>query len=131
MLTRSSVAVLFLGALAPLLVSCGGGDAGSGSGSGTTVAVTADEKSCDVARTELDAGAVTFAVTNKGSSVTEVYVYGRDGDAYDKVVGEVENIGPGTSRDLDVDLSGGSYEVACKPGQTGDGIRTPINVKGD
>jgi iron uptake system component EfeO len=128
---RPSVAVLFLGALSPLVVSCGGTDAGSSSGSGATVAVAAAEDSCAVERTELDAGAVTFAVTNKGSSTTEVYVYGEDGSKYTRVIGEVENIGPGTSRNLDVDLSGGSYEVACKPGQSGDGIRTRITVSGE
>jgi uncharacterized cupredoxin-like copper-binding protein len=42
----------------------------------------------------------------------------------------VENIGPGLTRDLSVTLTGGKYEVACKPGQTGDGIRTKITVTG-
>jgi uncharacterized cupredoxin-like copper-binding protein len=123
--------VLFLSALTPLVASCGGADdAGTGSPSGATVAVAAGDDSCDVDRTELEAGAVTFAVTNKGSSTTEVYVYGEDDGKFTRVIGEVENIGPGTSRDLDVDLSGGSYEIACKPGQSGDGIRTPVTVSG-
>jgi uncharacterized cupredoxin-like copper-binding protein len=127
----SRPSVLILGALTPLLASCGGDGGGAAASSRTTVAVAAGDDSCDVERTELDAGAVTLAVTNKGSSTTEVYVYGeRDGE-YTRVIGEVENIGPGTSRDLDVDLSGGSYEIACKPGQRGDGIRTPITVVGE
>ena len=130
MLSRPS-ALLFLGALAPLLAACGGDDGGSSSTSGTTVAVAASEDSCKVERTKLEAGAVTLAVTNKGSSATEVYVYGEKDGEYTRVIGEVENIGPGTSRDLDVDLAGGSYEVACKPGQSGDGIRAPITVSGD
>ena len=58
--------------------------------------------------------------------VTEVYVYGPN----NRVMGEVENIGPSTRRSLVVDLPGGDYEVACKPGMTGDGIRTPIHVSG-
>jgi len=62
--------------------------------------------------------------------VTEVYVYGEQDGAYTRVISEVENIGPGTSRDMEVDLAGGTYEVACKPGQTGDGIRTQITVSG-
>ena len=129
MLSRSYAAVLFLGALSPLLAACGGDDAGAAST--TTVAVAAGDDSCDVEQTELKAGAVTLAVTNKGSSTTEVYVYGEDDGKYTRVIGEVENIGPGTSRDLDVDLAGGSYEVACKPGQSGDGIRTSITVTGE
>jgi uncharacterized cupredoxin-like copper-binding protein len=129
-LSRPSAPVLLLGVLVPLLAACGGDGGGAAASSGTTVAVAAGDDSCDVERTELEAGAVTLAVTNKGSSTTEVYVYGERDGKYTRVVGEVENIGPGTSRDLDVDLSGGSYEIACKPGQRGDGIRTPIRVGG-
>ena len=130
MLCRPSAAAVLLGAL-PFVVSCGGGDAETGSRPTTTVAVAAGEDSCDVERTELEAGAVTFAVTNEGSSTTEVYVYGDDEGEFTRVVAEVENIGPGISRDLETDLAAGSYEIACKPGQTGDGIRTPITVTGD
>jgi len=50
--------------------------------------------------------------------------------AYTKVISEVENIGPGLSRDLTAKLSPGTYEVACKPGQTGSGIRSQITVAG-
>ena len=107
------------------LAGCGG----SGSGSGTEVEVSASDDACKVSDTELEAGDTTFAVTNDGDQVTEVYVYGEKDGAYTKVVSEVENIGPGTSRDMDVDLAAGSYEVACKPGQKGDGIRTKITVK--
>jgi iron uptake system component EfeO len=127
-LSRS--ALLLVGALSPLLAGCGD-DVGSSSAPGTTVAVAAGDESCEVERTKLRAGAVTLAVTNKGTSTTEVYVYGEKDGAFTHVIGEVENIGPGTSRRLDVDLSGGSYEIACKPGQKGDGIRTPITVSGE
>jgi iron uptake system component EfeO len=112
---------------APVLAACGGSSASGG----TTVAIEASDDACKVATTELDAGKVTFDVTNKGSKVTEVYVYGEQGGEFSKIISEVENIGPGTSRDLSVDLGGGTYEVACKPGQSGDGIRTKITVSGD
>jgi hypothetical protein len=110
-----------------VLAGCGG----SGSGSGTEVEVSASEDACTVSETELEAGSTTFAVTNDGDQVTEVYVYGEKDGAYTKVVSEVENIGPGTSRDMDVDLAAGSYEIACKPGQKGDGIRQRVTVTGD
>ena len=71
-------------------------------------------------------GTSTFAVKNVGDDVTEVYVDAKG--VY--VKGEVENIGPGTSRDLTVDLTVGEYEVACKPGMKGDGIRTKISATG-
>lgn len=110
------------------LTACGG----SGSaGTSTEVAVTAADDSCTLSETELAAGPVTFAVTNDGSKVTEVYVYGESDGKFTKVVSEVENIGPGTSRDMDVDLSAGTYEIACKPGQKGDGIREQVTVTGE
>ena len=46
-------------------------------------------------------------------------------------MGEVENIGPGLSRDLVVDLPKGTYEGACKPGMVGDGIRETLTVTGE
>ncbi len=113
---------------APVLAACGDSDPDAG---GATVAVEASDDACKVSDTELEAGPVTFEVTNKGSKVTEVYVYGEQGGEFSKIISEVENIGPGTSRDLSVDLGGGTYEIACKPGQTGDGIRTKITVSGD
>ncbi len=88
--------------------------------------VTATNDTCDVAKTDLSAGKSTFAVKNDGDDVTEVYVYAKG----DEVKGEVENIGPGTSRNLTVDLAAGEYEVACKPGMKGDGIRTTVSVTG-
>ena len=109
------------------LAGCGG----AGSGSGTEVEVSASDDACTVSETELEAGDTTFVVTNGGDQVTEVYVYGKKDGAYTKVVSEVENIGPGTTRDMDVDLAAGSYEVACKPGQKGDGIRQRVTVTGE
>lgn len=124
---RLLVVAVSAGAALATLTACG--DAAA-SGSGSKVALTAGDTSCQLASTTMAAGPVTFAVTNSGSSTTEVYVYGQEGSAYTKIVGEVENIGPGTSRDLSATLAGGSYEVACKPGQKGDGIRTRITVTG-
>lgn len=108
-------------ALLAVLAGCSSKDK-----AGESVAITATDSSCEVAKTQLASGSTTFAVTNKGQDVTEVYVYGED----DKIMGEVENIGPGTSRDFTVDLGAGSYDVTCKPGQKGDGIRTEITVSG-
>jgi iron uptake system component EfeO len=126
---RPRAAVFVVGALSSLLAACGGGESGDGS-SGTTVAVASGNDTCEVERTDLTAGPITFAVTNEGSSTTEMYVYGEAAGKYTRVVSEVENIGPGITRDLEVDLPEGTYEIACKPGQTGDGIRTGITVTG-
>lgn len=91
-----------------------------------TVAVVASDSSCEVSATKLDAGPTTFQVTNEGAKVTEFYVYAEG----DRIMGEVENVGPGLSRDLVVDLPKGSYEGACKPGMVGDGIRQTLSVTG-
>lgn len=127
MLTRR-IAGLLTAATALLLAGCG--TAGEAAPAASVVIITADDSRCDVDRTQLEPGAATFKVTNNGKQVTEVYVYGAADGAYTTVISEVENIGPGLSRDLTAELSPGTYEVACKPGQTGSGIRTRITVAG-
>lgn len=111
------------------LSACG---SGGSAGSPAAVAVMAGDDSCVVAQTTFEQeGKVRFAVRNTGQDVTEVYVYATGtGGRFDKVVGEVENVAPGVERTLDVELKAGSYEVVCKPGQQGNGIRTAITVAG-
>ncbi len=48
----------------------------------------------------------------------------------DRVMGEVENIAPGLSRELHVELPAGTYQTACKPGMSGKGIRGALKVSG-
>jgi iron uptake system component EfeO len=71
------------------------------------------------------AGTVTFKVKNTGSKVTEFYLYAEDGK---RIVGEVENVGPGLTRDLVLTAAPGEYVSACKPGMEGDGIRGEFTV---
>ncbi|KJY29129.1 iron uptake system protein EfeO, partial [Streptomyces sp. NRRL S-495] len=91
------------------------------------VKVNATDTACEVSRTTFPAGHVSIDIANKGSKVTEVYVYA----AGDKIVTERENIGPGTRATITAEIKAGSYEVACKPGMVGDGIRQRITVTGD
>ncbi len=105
------------------LAGCGGG---AKSGGGDAVAVTSTDNDCQVATTHLTVGSHVFRVENKGSRVTEFYVYGTG----DKTVGEVEDISPGVSRDLTVKLAAGTYQAACKPGMEGNGIRRTLTVTG-
>lgn len=88
-----------------------------------TVRSTGD--TCEVSTTEAPSGTVVFTVTNAGSEVTEFYLLGQDGL---RIVGEVENIGPGLTRDLVVQAVPGAYLTACKPGMVGDGIRASFTV---
>jgi iron uptake system component EfeO len=130
---RAAPVVALVGAAAvsmSLLGGCGGDtgtDAKTGAQpSGGTVAVNATDTACDVTKKEIAAGATTFKVTNKGSKVTEVYIYAPG----NKIVTERENIGPGTSIELTTQLSAGKYQIACKPGMVGDGIRQDLTVTG-
>jgi iron uptake system component EfeO len=65
-------------------------------------------------------------VENKGGKVTEVYVYAPG----DRIVAERENIGPGTKAEITTEVKSGSYEIACKPGMKGDGIRQKVRATG-
>ncbi|MFJ8307881.1 MULTISPECIES: iron uptake system protein EfeO [unclassified Streptomyces] len=95
-------------------------------GAGDTVRVTATDDSCELSKTEFPAGHITFDIANKGSKVTEVYLLFPD----DRIVAERENIGPGLKQQLTAEVKAGSYEVACKPGMKGDGIRQKVTVTG-
>lgn len=123
--------VLTAGALALAgLAACsstgGGGTAAQAGGGPGKIAVAATDTACDVGSTSLPAGTSTFAVTNNGTKVTEFYVYA----AGDRVMGEVENIVPGLTREVLIELPAGTYETACKPGMIGKGIRGPLKVSG-
>jgi iron uptake system component EfeO len=124
-------ALIAVGALAALTTAaCSGGSSG-GSGSADeardTITVAATDDACDVDASSLEAGTHNFAVTNKGSKVTEFYVYAEG----DRIMGEVENIAPGVARNLIVELPAGDYQTACKPGMVGDGIRHDLTVRGE
>ena len=91
----------------------------SGEAADTTATVIGTDDACTLENDIIEAGKVGFEFTNDGKKVSELYVLNGDGD----VMGEVENVTTGTSRTLTVDLVAGDYQVKCKPGMTGDGIR--------
>ncbi len=97
----------------------------SSSGGKGTIAVSSSAKSCELTSTKAPSGNVVFKIKNTGTQVTEFYLYAADGQ---RIVGEVENVGPGLSRDLVVSATPGKYVAACKPGMTGAGIRQAFEV---
>lgn len=113
------------GALVAVLAGCAADGGAAAGGDSTRVTVESGAASCDLSTTSAPAGTVVFTVTNTGDDVTEFYLYEADGEA---VVGEVENIGPGLSRDLTARLDAGTYVTACKPGMVGEGIRGSFTV---
>ncbi|WP_264030651.1 iron uptake system protein EfeO [Cellulosimicrobium sp. SH8] len=91
----------------------------------TALTVSSTDDACDVSAAEAPSGHLVFSVTNDGSRVTEFYLLAEDGL---RIVSEVENIGPGITRDLVLTAKPGSYVTACKPGMVGDGIRADFTV---
>lgn len=97
----------------------------SASGGSGTVNVSSSAETCDLTATKAPAGNVVFKVKNTGEEVTEFYLYAEDGM---RIVGEIENVGPGLSRDLVVRAAPGSYVASCRPGMIGKGIRSEFTV---
>jgi len=97
----------------------------SGSKGSGTINVESSADACEMTSTKAPSGNVVFKVKNTGNEVTEFYLYAEDGL---RIIGEIENVGPGLSRDLVVRAAPGQYVAACKPGMVGKGIRTDFTV---
>ena len=85
-------------ALAVTLTACGSSNKTTGGGADVRkVPFTLTDAGCDPAHLELPAGAATFEVKNDGAdAVTEMEIQ-KDG----RILGEVENITPGLTGDVD------------------------------
>lgn len=116
MIRRILTPALALAGGAFLLAGCVPNAPATGS---TTVQVESGDSACDLDTTSVAAGTVVFTVTNTGERVTEFYLKSADGAS---IVAEVEDIAPGSSRDLTVTLDAGDYVTLCKPGMEGDGV---------
>ncbi len=114
------------GAAALLLSGC---VARTDAAGGDTFTVDSSANDCTVSATSATSGTLTFDVKNSGDQVTEFYLLASDGL---RIVGEVENIAPGTNRTLTVVAQPGEYFTVCKPGMIGDGVgRAAFAVSGD
>lgn len=122
--TLLAIPAVVLGA-ALALTGCTAKPAASG-GSGITV--TASDSGCRLSTTSTASGTATFTVTNSGSRSTEYELLDATGTT---IVGEVENLGPGLTRTLSVEVKAGTYVSLCKPGMTGNGVgRATLTVHG-
>ncbi|MGY5045029.1 iron uptake system protein EfeO [Streptomyces sp. 900105755] len=90
------------------------------------IQVTAADAKCETSAKSVPAGHVTLAIENTGSKATEVEILFPD----DRIVSEKENIGPGTKYTLTAEVKAGSYEIACRPGMKGHGVRQKLTVTG-
>ena len=89
-----------------------------------------------------EAGSLTFGATNDGSQTHEIEIFSGDVDPTTlpvednvasteglELVDEIEDIAPGSSADLTVDLDAGSYVIMCNlPGHFAQGMYTTFEV---
>ena len=121
----SSLAVLAV--VAPLaLTACTDNAKPAAGATDGPISVSSTDKECKLSTVTAKSGHLTFDVKNDGQQVTEFYLLAEDGL---RIVGEVENIGPGLSRKLVVTAPEGKYLTACKPGMQCEGIRSAFTVE--
>jgi len=118
-------ATLTVGALALTACTDNSVPAAEGKNSPTAITVSSTADACNLSTTSAPSGNLTFSVKNDGSDVTEFYLLAEDGL---RIVSEIENIGPGISRDLVLTAKPGNYFTSCKPGMVGDGLRAKFTV---
>lgn len=134
-----------MAALALAATACGG-NGGSGDAGGTSHSVDATVKDFAITLdpSSVTAGDVEFSITNDGPSVHEFVVLGTDlaagelpvegsevneDDASLSSEGEAEDIEPGTTASLTLNLAAGSYVVICNiSGHYTSGMRAAFTV---
>jgi iron uptake system component EfeO len=92
-----------------------------------TVTVKAGTGTCDVSPTSVPPGTITITGSYTGEGTGEVYLYGKDGDAFTKVLGEVEDL-TATPKSFTAAVEPGAYEIKCEGG--GSEKRVPLTVTG-
>ncbi|MER5690361.1 iron uptake system protein EfeO [Streptomyces mirabilis] len=120
------LSVVTAAATAAALAAVTGCTEKSDAGSGDAIQVNAADSKCETSSKSVPAGQVTLNIENKGSKATEVEILFPD----DRIVSEKENIGPGTKYTLTAEVKAGSYEIACRPGMKGLGVRQKLAVTG-
>lgn len=122
---RTALALAAVGAATLMLSGC----VANADPDAVKIGVTASDDGCEVEAAEGESGTITFSVVNDGSKVNEFYVLGENRLT---IVGEVENIAPGATRELTVQVGPGDYFTECKPGMVGSGVGTAaFAVSGD
>lgn len=110
-------------AILPLvLAACTNNSAPAATG---PIKVSSTNDVCSLSTASAKSGNITFAIQNDGDQVTEFYLLAEDGL---RIIGEVENIGPGLTRNLVATAPAGKYITACKPGMQGEGIRSAFEI---
>lgn len=95
-------------------------------GSGTTVEVTLADDSVTLSQSKVPAGGITFDTTNDGTVTHEIEVFEGETDPSSlpiedhvantegwTLIDEIEDITPGSSAELPIDLGPGTYQLVC------------------
>jgi len=121
------------------LAGCQANDSGAaGDGDGAPLEVTISGAECPVSADTTGSGTVRFTLRNTGAETNEFEVLAEDKL---RIVGERENLAPGTTTDYTLVLEPGTYYTACKPNMIGEvtGLRQftvtdsgkPVEVSAD
>jgi uncharacterized cupredoxin-like copper-binding protein len=131
-----------LGALIVIAVTIAACADDASPGSTTEVDAALTDASLTLDRQEVPSGRISFEISNEGTMVHEFEVF--VGSAADlqiaknvadtsgmDLVEEIEDIAPGTSITLDVNLDPGDYVIICNlPGHVASGMVTELTVTG-
>ena len=111
-------------------------------GDGAAIDVTLVDDGVTLSETEVSSGTLTFQTTNDGTLTHEIEVFEGEGDPASlpieeqvadtegwTLVDEIEDITPGASADLTLDLEPGTYQVVCNlPGHFERGMYATLTV---
>jgi uncharacterized cupredoxin-like copper-binding protein len=109
-------------AVASLVGACGE----DGAAAGSTIDVSLADDAVTLSDAEASSGTLTFSATNDGTVTHEIEVFEGETDPASQpiedhvaategwtLVDEIEDITPGSSADLTLDLAPGTYQVVC------------------
>lgn len=120
--------VVAVGVVGSLAAGCGDDDDGGEAG-GERVNVVLSEWIVEPEQDSVDAGPITFAADNQGGETHELVVveaasaeelpvddegtFDEDAFGEENVLGEVEDVEPGDTKELTLDLEPGTYVLLC------------------
>lgn len=108
---------LGLGASLVVLAGCTANTDPSAAGGAEPLEVSINGAECPVSVDETPSGTTRFTLVNAGTEPNEFEVLAADKL---RIVGERENLGPGTTTDFTIVLEPGTYYTACKPNMVGE-----------
>ncbi len=126
MRTRRLLAVAASAATAAAVAACGS-SAAPGSSASSAIAISFNDSSCGGAWQVARPGWHTFDITNKSNNGAEVDL---TNPANSAVYDELENIGPGTTAPMSLDVGSGRYAFLCDVEDVGEHTGPTVTVGG-